>query len=286
MINNYLVFYSMNPFIFKLGKLYFRWYGFMYIIGFIFSLWLVKKKKKNMKIMFISNKDLENLIYYIFLGIFIGGRVGYVLIYKIENFLNNLFYIFKIWYGGMSFHGGLIGTVLTIKLFIINKKSINFYKITDFISTIIPLCIGIGRLGNFINGELYGIVSVKLPIIILFQNSLKDDIKFISENKKLKSIFNKYGRLPRHPSQLYESLLEGVILFIIINFFIKKKRPIGSISGLFLILYGFFRFLLEYFRQPDHKLILLNYFTIGQILSIPMLLLGCYLINNAYKNKL
>ncbi|MFI4853256.1 MAG: prolipoprotein diacylglyceryl transferase [Candidatus Makana argininalis] len=284
MIQKYLIYYSINPYILKLGKFYFRWYGFMYIIGFILSLILAKQKYDNIKIIFISKKKLENLIYYIFLGILIGGRIGYVLVYKIINFINNPFYLFKIWYGGMSFHGGLIGVIVTIKLFLINKKKTNFYKITDFISTIIPLCIGIGRLGNFINGELYGIVSVNLPIIILFQNSLKDDLKQIKNNNKFKYLFSKYGRLPRHPSQLYESFLEGFILFIMINLFIKKKRPTGSISGLFLILYGLFRFLLEYFRQSDKKFILLNYFTIGQILSIPMILLGFYLIKNIYKH--
>ncbi|MFI4846852.1 MAG: prolipoprotein diacylglyceryl transferase [Candidatus Makana argininalis] len=286
MVKKYLIIYSINPFIFKLGKLYFRWYGFMYIIGFICASILSKKKKYNIKIMFIYKKKIENLIYYIFLGIFIGGRIGYVLLYKTINFLNNPSYIFKIWYGGMSFHGGLIGVLFTIKLFLIKNRNINFYKITDFISTIIPLCIGIGRLGNFINGELYGIVSINLPIIVLFQNSLKDDFKFISKYPKFKLIFNKYGRLPRHPSQIYESLLEGLMLFIIMNFFIKKKRPVGSISGLFLILYGSFRFLLEYLRQYDDTLILLNYFTIGQILSIPMILLGFYLINNSYKKNI
>ncbi|MFI4818996.1 MAG: prolipoprotein diacylglyceryl transferase [Enterobacterales bacterium] len=284
MIINYIIFHSINPFIFKFGKFYFRWYGFIYIIGFIFSLWLSKKKIINKKIIFISKKNLENLIYYIFLGIFIGGRIGYIILYKIKNFINNPFYIFKIWYGGMSFHGGLIGVILTIKLFIIKKKNINFYEISDFISTIIPFCIGIGRLGNFINGELYGTVSINLPIGILFQNSLKDDLKFILKHPEFKFLFYKYGRLPRHPSQIYESLLEGFVLFIIINLFIKKNRPIGSVSGLFIILYGIFRFLLEYFRQPDYKIFFLNYFNIGQILSIPMIFLGFYLIIKSYKN--
>ncbi|MFI4847351.1 MAG: prolipoprotein diacylglyceryl transferase [Candidatus Makana argininalis] len=283
MINHFLKFYSVNPFIFKFGKLYFRWYGLMYIIGFFFSLFLAKKKFNNMNITFISKKNLENLIYYIFISVLVGGRVGYVLIYKTKNFLNNPFYILKIWYGGMSFHGGLIGVMLTIKIFLIKKKNKNYLKISDFISTIIPICIGLGRLGNFINDELYGIIAINFPIKILFQSSLIDDLKFISKHYKFKCLFNKYGRLPRHPSQIYEVILEGLILFIIINCFIKKKRPKGSVSGLFLTIYGLFRFLVEYFRNNDFNLILLNYFTIGQILSLPMILLGMYLILNSYK---
>lgn len=240
-------------------------------------------EKKNEKI--IDKEKIDKLLYVIFICACIGGRIGYIIFYNFSYFSQNILCSMHIWEGGMSFHGGLIGATLAIYYFSL-KKNIQILKISDFIVKLVPFGLGAGRLGNFINGELYGRVAPNFSYSFLFPSTYSEDLKIARNNIQLQCIFNKYGALPRHPSQLYEFFLEGIILFIIIYFFSKKKGKIGSISAVFLISYGILRIISEFFREPDPQIGLFkNIITMGQILSIPMILIGCIIIFNIYYKR-
>ncbi|WP_367671517.1 prolipoprotein diacylglyceryl transferase [Buchnera aphidicola] len=281
----YIKFPNINPIYFSLGFISLHWYGLIYFMCFTISIWYSKKYAK--KYVNLKKKYIKKLIYYCFIGLFFGGRIGYVIFYKFSDFLKNKFYIFQIWNGGMSFHGGLIGIIISCLIFSIKNK-INFFKITDFISLISPISLGIGRIGNFINDELFGRVAINFPGAFLFPNSIKFDLKELKLHPEFKKIINTYGMLPRYPSQLFEFFFEGIILFIIINYFLKKTKKTGIVSSIFLIFYGIFRIFLEQFREPDIKInILYKNFTLGQLLSFPMIILGLllFILLNYKKNK-
>ncbi len=239
-----------------------RWYSLAYIIGIILG-WVLSKK------FFILNSELkqkfDDFIAYLIVGIIIGGRLGYVFFYNPDYYFNNIMDVLKIWQGGMSFHGGLIGVIISSILFT-KKYNHNPFHYLDIVSIVAPIGIFFGRVANFINSELYG-VETNLPWAV----------KFI-----------KIDNLYRHPSQLYEAFFEGIILFLILIFFRNKgymKTP-GLISALFLIFYSFFRFFVEFFRVPDEQLgYLLFNFTMGQIISFVFLLVGIYLFNIKYEIK-
>lgn len=196
--------------------------------------------------------------------LFLGGRIGYVLFYQFPVFIHDPTYLFKVWDGGMSFHGGLIGAILSM-LWTARSQKRNFWATADFIAPLIPFGLGVGRIGNFINDELWGRVT-DVPWAVLFPSG---------------------GYLPRHPSQLYEAFLEGVVLFCILNWYIRKPRPLASVSGLFLFFYGIFRFFVEFFREPDPQLGLFfgHEISMGQILSTPMIIIGALIVYVSYKKK-
>ncbi|AMA64963.1 Prolipoprotein diacylglyceryl transferase [Candidatus Arsenophonus lipoptenae] len=281
MYNNYIIFPNINPVMLSIGPINIYWYGVMYLLGFSFTLWIAKKRaiKNNNG---LTSNDVENILYIGFLGVIIGGRIGYVLFYNLSYFIHNPLYLFKIWHGGMSFHGGLIGVILAIFIYS-QKTNYRFLQISDFIAPLIPFGLGLGRIGNFINGELWGRITLNTPWAILFPRSHLEDIKIVNQHPSFLPILKQYGVLPRHPSQLYEMFFEGIILFIILNLFIQKKRPQGSVSGLFLINYGIFRVFIEFFRQPDTQLGLIYGVSMGQILSIPMIIIGIIIFIYAYK---
>lgn len=182
----------------------------------------------------------------------------------------------------MSFHGGLIGVICAMMWFA-HRTRRRFLQVSDFVAPLIPFGLGMGRIGNFINGELWGRVTLDTPWAFLFPNSRSEDIQLAAQDPSLIPILEQYGVLPRHPSQLYEMFLEGVVLFLILNLFVRKPRPMGSVSGLFLIGYGAFRIIVEFFRQPDAQLGLFSGISMGQILSIPMIIIGVLMIIWAYK---
>ncbi len=196
---------------------------------------------------------VEDLVYYGALGVVLGGRIGYVLFYIFDQFLENPLILFKVWQGGMSFHGGMLGVFVAMWLFA-KKQNCTMFQLTDFIAPMAPIGLFAGRIGNFINSELWGRVT-DVPWAIVFPNG---------------------GSLPRHPSQLYEAFLEGVVLFIILWIYTQKTRPVMSVTGLSILGYGVFRFFAEFFRMPDAHLgyIALDWVTMGQILSMPMILIG------------
>lgn len=279
----YIIFPDFNPIIFSIGPISAHWYGLMYLISFLFAIWYGKqkiiKKEKWYK------QKLETLLYATFIGSCIGGRIGYIIFYNLSYFSENILSSFYIWKGGMSFHGGLIGATITMLYFSLKYKK-KILEISDFITPLIPFGLGAGRLGNFINGELWGKVSTNVSCAMIFPNSQYQDIEVVQKYPKLKPLLDEYGALPRHPSQLYEFFLEGVVLFFIIYFFTKKDRPTGSVSGLFLFSYGVFRTIVEFFREPDPQIGLFkNIISMGQILSIPMIIAGLIIMFKAFYEK-
>lgn len=284
-MNNCFVFPTFYPIFFSFKKIVFYWYGIMYLIGFLFAVLL--GSYQGYKYLKWKKYEIENIICISFIGLLIGGRIGYVVFYNLYFFIEHPFEIFKIWNGGMSFHGGLLGVLIFIKIFICNNMNKKFLEITDFLIPLIPFGLGTGRLGNFINGELWGRVSGNIPWCIIFPNAKNQDILFSENYPEWKNILFTLNGLPRHPSQIYEFILEGIILFFIFIILKFKKLPLGLISSIFLIFYGIFRFSIEFFREPDEQigLFINNIFSMGQILSFPMISLGIYLIIKKYHHK-
>ncbi|MFA1562059.1 prolipoprotein diacylglyceryl transferase [Aliivibrio fischeri] len=263
MSQGYLNFPHIDPVLIEIGPLAVRWYGLMYLFGFMFALWLANKRADKPNSGW-TRDQVSDLLFAGFLGVVIGGRVGYVLFYNFGYFLDNPLYLFEVWTGGMSFHGGLLG-VISAMLWYGYKNNRSFFTIADFVAPLVPFGLGAGRLGNFMNGELWGRVT-DVPWAMVFPTG---------------------GPFPRHPSQLYEFALEGVVLFLILNWFIRKPRPLGAVSGLFLFGYGSFRFLVEYVRQPDAQLGLFgDWISMGQILSLPMVIGGLLMMLWAFKRNL
>ena len=243
--------HELNPIAFTLFNFKIYWYSLSYLFGFIFSYLYVK---------FILNKDFVNISFKIFedllgwavVGVIIGGRVGYVVFYNLNFYLDNPIEIFKIWQGGMSFHGGLIGVILSI-FFFAKVKEINFLNLLNLVSSCAPIGLFLGRLANFVNRELIGRPTNSDWGVLFFENDVL-----------------------RHPSQIYEAIFEGLIIFVVILYIIKKKYYTSiNVSSLFLIMYGFFRFTIEFYREPDSHLgfIFMN-ISMGQLLCLPMVLLG------------
>ena len=253
---------NFDPVAFQIMSFEIRWYSLAYIFGIIIG-WLLCKKIfiKDIKI----NEKFDDYLTYLILGIIIGGRLGYILFYNFNYYLNNFFDIFKIWHGGMSFHGGLLGIIIASILFA-KKNNQNPFIYMDLVSLVAPIGIFFGRLANFINSELYGTVS----------------------NVPWSVIFVKVDNLTRHPSQLYEAFLEGIILFLLLIYFRKKNyllKP-GTISGLFLIFYSIFRFFVEFYRVPDEHIGYLAFnLSTGQIVSVVFLIIGTIVFYLKNENK-
>ncbi|MBK8164036.1 MAG: prolipoprotein diacylglyceryl transferase [Gammaproteobacteria bacterium] len=247
---------DIDPVAVQLGPLKVHWYGLMYLIGFAAAWWLGRRRLRLFAD--LSRQDLSDLIFYVALGVILGGRFGYILFYDFAVYLAEPLNILKIWQGGMSFHGGLLGVIVAMALFA-RRRGRRFFEIADFTAPLIPIGLGAGRLGNFINGELWG-RPTDLPWAMVFPDP-------------------RAGGLPRHPSQLYEMLLEGVLLFVILWLYARKPRPTMAVSALFLLGYGTFRFLVEFARTPDEQLGFLagGWFTMGQLLCLPMLAAGAVL---------
>ncbi|MCC2596876.1 prolipoprotein diacylglyceryl transferase [Pusillimonas sp. MFBS29] len=254
---------QIDPVALQIGPVSIHWYGLMYLLGFaqvwLLGRWRIKQGKTD-----LSLRDLEDLIFYCVMGVVVGGRLGYALFYKPSEYLANPLEIFFLWQGGMSFHGGLIGVIVVLLLFA-RKHQKSLLEVGDFIAPLIPLGLAAGRLGNFINGELWGRPS-DLPWAMVFPQS--------------------GDGLARHPSQLYEMGLEGFVLFAVVWWFARKPRATGQVSALFLMGYGTFRFLVEFTREPDQYLGLLTAgLSMGQLLSLPMILIGAIIFVVAGKKS-
>jgi len=247
-----------DPVFLELGPLKLHWYGLMYVCAFIGFLLLGKYRARQQAWHQINASQVDDLLFWGALGVIIGGRLGEVLFYHPEYYFSQPVRIFAVWQGGMSFHGGLLGVLLAVWLWG-KRRSLTFLQVCDFIAPLVPLGLMFGRLGNFINGELWGrVTSAELPWAM---------------------VFTRADYLPRHPSPLYQAGAEGLLLFICLWVFSRKQRALGTVSAWFLIGYALLRLVAEFFREPDSGIFGFSYvFSMGQWLSVPMLLLGMFLL--------
>ncbi|CAG0948981.1 Phosphatidylglycerol--prolipoprotein diacylglyceryl transferase [Methylophilaceae bacterium] len=252
---------QFDPIAIQIGPLAIHWYGLMYLIGFLSVLWLGKYRAKHRPEAGWKASEIDDILFYGALGVIIGGRLGYVIFYQPGYYLSHPVEIAYLWQGGMSFHGGFLG-VLAAMVFFARKTGKRWLAVMDFVAPLVPIGLGAGRLGNFINGELWGRTT----------------------DAAWGMVFPQVDNLARHPSQLYQFALEGIVLFILLWWYSSKPRPVGAVSGLFLIGYGSFRFLVEFTREPDSFLGLLALnLSMGQWLSLPMIAAGIWMMRQALK---
>ena len=255
----------IDPVAISLGPIKVHWYGLMYLIG-IGGAWLLLTKRVTRSYSPIKPDTLEDLVFYAAMGVILGGRLGYIIFYNFPQFIDNPLILFKVWEGGMSFHGGLLGVILAMWISA-RKNQCTMLALTDFIAPVVPVGLFFGRIGNFINAELWG-----RPTDVYWS-----------------FVFPGAGPLARHPSQLYEAALEGLALFLILWIYSNKQRPYMAVSGMFALFYGIFRFIVEFYRVPDAHLgyLAMDWLTMGQILSAPLIVVGIILLSIAYtKNSL
>ncbi|MAL99883.1 MAG: prolipoprotein diacylglyceryl transferase [Alteromonadaceae bacterium] len=251
-----------DPVAISIGPLDIHWYGLTYLFGFLAGWWLGTRRARKPWSP-LNEAQVGDLIFYIAMGVILGGRFGYVLFYNFDKFIENPLWLFMVWTGGMAFHGGLIGVILAMVLFA-RRLGITFFQLADFVAPLVPLGLAAGRLGNFINGELWG-RPTDVPWAMVFPGT--------------------GDGIARHPSQIYQFLLEGLLLFAVLWWFSARPRPRMAVSGLFLLGYGLLRFIAEFFREPDAHLgfVALDWMSMGQILSVPMIIAGAILLVLAYR---
>lgn len=258
-----MVYPEIDPVIFQIGPVAIRWYGMMYVIGFIAGWWLARRRARLAHTP-IGPDNVDDLVFYVMLGVILGGRFGYTFVYGWDEIAADPLYVFKIWKGGMSFHGGLAGVLIAMWLFG-RRLGKSMWAMTDFVAPFVPIGLGTGRIGNFINGELWG-----KPTDVPWG--------FLVDGQVL------------HPTQLYEALLEGLVLFIVLMWYSARPRPRMAVSGLFLLLYGVFRSWVEFYRVPDAHMgdggyLAFGWLTTGQLLSAPMIVAGVILLYLAYSRR-
>ncbi|MCH8492649.1 MAG: prolipoprotein diacylglyceryl transferase [Idiomarina sp.] len=263
MSSNHLQFPNWDPIAISIGPIDVHWYGLMYLVGAVFAYWWGNKRARQAPNW--NENQWQDILFWGFLALVIGGRVGYVLFYQFDHFLANPLYLLQARGGGMSFHGGMLGVIAVLLIYAI-KTNRSLLEVGDFVAPMVPVGLGAGRIGNFINGELWGRVS-DVPWAMVFPNPAA-------------------GFLPRHPSQLYQAIGEGLLLFLVLWAFSRKPKPVGAISGLFLLGYGVARMVVELFREPDAHLGILGIMSMGQWLSLPMVIAGAALMILAYQGKL
>lgn len=260
-----LVHPDFDPVVFHIaGPLAIRWYGLMYLVGFAAAWWLGRVRAKQPHSA-LTPHQVDDMVFYGMIGVVVGGRIGSTLFYHFPEFIGNPLTVFRIWDGGMSFHGGFLG-VLLVMWWYAKKQQLAFFTLMDFVAPLVPLGLGAGRMGNFINQELVG-RPTDLPWGMIFPVT--------------------GDGIPRHPSQLYQATLEGLVLFLVLWFYSAKSPPRMAVSALFLSGYGLFRFAVEFVRTPDAHLgfIALGWLTMGQILSLPMIVIGVWMLWYSYQNK-
>ncbi len=269
-----LTYPDIDPVLFSIGPLSVHWYGLMYLVGFAVGWWLGKVRMARPGNDWTLG-EWDEAIFYIILGVLLGGRIGYVLFYGFSTLVQDPLYLFRVWDGGMSFHGGLLGVLAGVWLFA-RRFGRTFFATTDFIAPLVPIGLGAVRIGNFINGELWGGPgdvpwAMRVPCVRFPEGCA---------NLPTEALYTP----PLHPSQLYEAGLEGAALFVILWLYSSRPRPVMAVSGLFLLCYGLFRFGVEFIRQPDAHIgyLAFGWVTMGQLLTLPMLIFGALLLGLAY----
>jgi len=254
---------QIDPVALEIGFLKIRWYGLMYLLAFTAFWWLGTRRARRTDYP-IQPDQVGDFLFYGAMGVILGGRIGYVLFYGMEHLLKDPLSLFRVWEGGMSYHGGMLGVFVGIALYA-RKLGTGFFNLSDFVAPLVPLGLFFGRIGNFINGELWG-RPTDVPWGMVFPH---------------------VDHLPRHPSSLYQAVLEGLTLFAILWIYSSRPRPAAAVSGLFLMGYGVFRFLVEFVRQPDAQLgfVALNWMSMGQLLSLPMIIAGIIIMIWAYRRN-
>lgn len=275
-----LTYPNIDPVVFAIGPVSVHWYGVMYLVGFVAGWWLGRRRAARPGSGW-RVEQVDDLLFYIALGVVLGGRLGYTLFYGFDTLLRDPLSLLRIWQGGMSFHGGLIGVLVAMWLFG-RRHAKGFFQCTDFIAPLVPLGLGAGRIGNFINGELWG-APTSVPWAM--QVSCERFLALCSDKLGLPPGTSMTP--PLHPNQLYEALLEGLVLFVVLWLFSSRPRPAMAVSGLFLVCYGLFRFTIEFVRMPDAHIgyLAFDWVTMGQLLTLPMLLAGGVLIGLAFRNR-
>lgn len=279
---------QINPVALDLGMIELHWYGLMYLFAFVvayFLAWVRTKSRTD-----FTPEMVSDLVFFGSVGVILGGRIGYVLLYNFGELIANPLYLFRVWEGGMSFHGGFVGVLLAMWYFAHKYKKAPF-TVLDFIAPCVPTGLFFGRIGNFINGELWGRISyADVSHLMYFPQAARVDFEMIQANPALQDIavnIGGYLLLPRHPSQLYQAATEGILLFVVLWWFSAKPRPRYAVSAVFLLVYGLSRFITEFFRQPDVGYALIfGWMSKGQLYSLPMIIAGVVLMVMAYQKQI
>jgi phosphatidylglycerol:prolipoprotein diacylglycerol transferase len=278
------IYIAIDPVAFSIGPLQVHWYGIMYLLAFLFfwsvGSWLARQRAWAGW----NSQEVGDFLFYGMLGVVIGGRLGYVFFYGLDSFLQDPLFLFKLTQGGMSFHGGLIGVIVAMVWFA-RRTQRSFWQVTDFVAPLVPVGLGLGRVGNFIGGELWGRPSDQ-PWAMIFANAIEPG-GWQSAELRAAWAEGALDAYARHPSQLYQALMEGLLLAVILLVYSRKKRPDAAVAGLFLCGYGVFRFVAEFFREPDAHIGYLagDWLTMGMLLSLPMVLAGLLIMLWAYRRK-
>jgi len=279
---------QFNPVALGLGPIQVHWYGLMYLLGFLFVALLGEYRRRQGRLP-VSRETLGDLFFYGMIGVIVGGRVWYMLFYYTGGphwIWSEPLALFRVWDGGMSFHGGLLG-VLAAGWWWSRRQRLQFFDTIDFVAPLVPIGLGLGRLGNFINGELWG-KPTTLPWGMIFPNARSEDLAYADSHPSWMASLQQWGGLPRQPSELYEMALEGAVLFVVIWLVSIKPRPRYLVSGLFALLYGCFRIGIEFVRLPDPQLgyLAFGWVTMGQLQSLPLIVVGLWLIGLARRSPI
>ena len=269
-------FVDIDPIAFSIGPVAVHWYGIMYLIAFA-AFWFLGERRRRLGRLPVGPTAFSDLAFYGMIGVIVGGRVGYMLFYDTASLIEHPLSLFKIWEGGMSFHGGLLGVLVALGLWA-RRNSLHFFDVIDFVAPLVPIGLGMGRLGNFIGGELWG-RHTDASWGMIFPRAIDTAGRSIEQLKAMAAA-GQLDNEARHPSQLYQMALEGLVLFCVLYVVSMKPRPRYLVSGLFALLYGVFRFAVEFVREPDAQLGYLawGWLTMGQVLSLPLVILGLVLI--------
>ncbi|MCF7221936.1 prolipoprotein diacylglyceryl transferase [Marilutibacter chinensis] len=272
-----IVLHQIDPIAFGLGPLKVHWYGIMYLLGFVTAWWLGRRRIRAGRLPGVDEQGFGDLLFYAMIGVVLGGRLGYVFFYGFSELVRDPLMLFRIWEGGMSFHGGLAG-VMVAALWWARRNGLHFFDVTDFVAPLVPPGLGFGRLGNYIGGELWGKPTgadwgVVFPGALpgQYANLPLEQLRSLHANGALDAF-------ARHPSQLYQACLEGLVMFVVLWWFSSRPRPRYAVAGMFALLYGCFRFLVEFVRVPDAQLgyLAFDWLTMGQVLSLPLIALGLF----------